>query len=258
MKTIVDIKKKKETMIVTLEDGSSLEVTFDLAIKVHLAVGQTLDDRQWHELINENHYQHALNHALIKLKKMMSIHEMNDELLKEGFSQAVTKQVIHHLIDRHYLDDKRYADTYLTFKKMQEGPEMILYKLRQKGISETILDHLFHGYHEEDVIDSIAQNKLQHLKNKTKRHALMTIKQSLLQKGFHRETIERVIIRLEEETPSHDDDLIDQAYEKAYLQLSKKWSGYELHMKIKEKLYQKGFSYPSIQAIVEKKKLQSW
>ncbi len=235
-----------------------MEVVFEIAMKYHLVAGESYDDERWHRMISENTYQQALNQALFKLRKMMTLFEIKQYLEDQGYPQSIVKQVTHHLIERRYIDDVRYAEDYLSIKKMSEGPEMMLYKLRQKGISEPILEHLFHGYKEDDVIKVIAEQKWYGLKHKTKRQALMTIKQHLLQKGFHREAIERILISTEEDMPSHDDDLIEKAYDKAYLHLSKKWSGYELEMKIKEKLYQKGFSYPTIQAILEKKKLQSW
>lgn len=258
MKTILELIKKKKTVVLKMDDASDIEVIFEVALHYHLRAGETYDDETWKAMIHENMYQTALSYAFLKLKKMLSIFEMRQELEKKGYSQGIIKQVMHHLIERRYLDDVRYAETYLSTKKMVEGPEMILYQLRNKGIHEHILEHLFDGYQEEQIVYQIAENKLNSIKNKTKRQAMLTVRQNLLQKGFHRETVERIIITLEEFAPSHDDELILKAYDQAYLHLSKKWTGYALESKIKEKLYQKGFSYATIQAIIEKKKLQSW
>lgn len=258
MKTILELIKKKKTVVIKTNDASEIEIIFEVALKFHLRVGETYSDETWKEMIHEDMYQTALSYAFMKLKKMLSIFEMRQELEKKGFSQEIIKQVMHHLIERHYLDDIRFAETYLSTKKMVEGPEMILYKLKEKGIHEHILEHLFDGYKEEEIVDQIAKSKLNSIKNKTKRQSIISIRQHLLQKGFHRETIERIIISIAEDIPSHDDELIEKAYDKAYLYLSKKWTGYILESKMKEKLYQKGFSYATIQAIIEKKKLQSW
>ena len=77
----------------------------------------------------------------------------------------------------------------------------------------------------------------------------------MIAKGFHHEVVDRALLNLSDSEPFDDDKLIVSAYEKIYKNYSKKLSGYELEYKIKEKLYQKGFSYDLIKAYLEKIKL---
>ena len=60
----------------------------------------------------------------------------------------------------------------------------------------------------------------------------------LTMQGFSKSNIELVMNEIEF---GSDEEIKQREYEKLYKKLSKKYSGAELELKIKQKLYQKGF-----------------
>ena len=254
MKQVTALKKEKNHVLLTI-DNQEVICQPELIIKYHIATGKTLDDETYKSLIDENNYLSCLRMALTKLKKMMTITEMKTYLSESSYPVGVQKQVIHFLIEKKYLDDILYAKTYLALKKHQEGPVMIEFKLKQKGLAEGIINGLWVSYDEYETVLSLISSKLRQMKKKTKKQAFQAIKMQMIAKGFHHEVVDRALLNLSDSEPFDDDKLIVSAYEKIYKNYSKKLSGYELEYKIKEKLYQKGFSYDLIKAYLEKIKL---
>lgn len=254
MRQVTGLKKAKNHIILSI-DQNEIICQSELVIKYHLAVGKTLDDETYQRFIEENAYLSCLRLALEKLKKMMTIGEMKALLSEQTFTLGVQKQVLHYLIEKKYLDDIHYAKTYLSLKKHQEGPTMIEFKLKQKGVAEVIIHGLWATYDEYETLLSLIQNKLSQMKKKTKKQAFQTIKMQMLAKGFHMEVIDKVLVDLNDVETFDEEKLIVSAYDKIYKSYSKKLSGYELEYKIKEKLYQKGFSYDMIKAYLEKIRL---
>lgn len=254
MKQITALKKAKNHAIIIIQEQEIITQP-ELIIKYHLAVGKTLDDDTYQNFINENNYLSCLRLALAKLKKMMTISEMKTFLSEQAYPIGVQKQVISYLIDKKYLDDILYAKTYLMLKKHQEGPKMIEFKLKEKGLSEGIINGLWLSYDEDELLLPHISNKLRQMNKKTKKQAFQSVKMNMISKGFHIEAVDRVLFNLNDQVSFDDEKLLITAYEKLYKSYSKKLSGYELEYKIKEKLYQKGFSYDMIKAYLEKIRL---
>ncbi len=254
MKTITSIKKNKKSVSVTI-DNKEINIEPELMIKYRLTAGSELTDERYFELINENNYLSCLRLSLTKLKKMMTIFEMKSFLSEQDFPLGIQKQVLHYLIERNYLDDIFYSKTYLELKKYQEGPHMISFKLKQKGVSEVIIEALWHHYNEREILMELLTSKLRQMQKKTKKQAFQILKTQMMTKGFHQEVIDEVLGKLTYSYEIDEEVLIEKNFQKIMKTYGKKYSGQELQYKIKEKLYQKGFSYDMIKAYLEKNKL---
>lgn len=257
MKTVTHLKKIKNHIEVTFDDQDIIYVEPELSIKFHLSLGQLVELEDFQKLINENSLLSCKREALRALKKMMTILEMKNFLLSKGYQLHVVNQVVSDLIQKRYLDDATYAKMYVNVKKQKEGPQMISHKLAEKGIKEGLIASAISTYQEFDIITEIIQLKLSHIKNKTKRQAFQSIKTQLMAKGFHREMIDRALAQAHDFYHADEKALLIKNYEKLFKTYHLKYQGYELERRIKEKLYQKGFSYDLIQSFIEGKKLHS-
>ena len=253
-KIITSLKKAKNHVVITIEKKEII-CQPELIIKYHLAVGKTIDDETYQNFINENNYLSCLRLALEKLKRMMTVEEMRLYLSETTFPLGIQKQVVHYLIEKKYLDDASYAKTYLTLKKHSLGPSMIEYNLKQKGLKEGLINVLWSSYDEYEMLYPMIQNKLKQLTKKTKKQAFQSVKMNMLSKGFHLEVIDKVLVDLSDFVSFDEEKLLESSYQKIRKNYQNKLSGYELDYKIKEKLYQKGFSYDLIKAYMEKNKL---
>lgn len=258
MKTVTSIKKYQSYMSVIFDDEITLEIQPELMIKYHVSLGKTIDDDTYQELVDENLYLSCLRAGLKALKKMMTVQEMTTFLNSKGYGQKVIHRVISYLIEKKYLDDFQYAKMYISLKNFQQGPQMMIFKLTEKGVNEKLIYKALSTYNEYDIVSKVCQSKLKQMKKKTKKQAFQTVKSQLLSKGFHLEIIDAVLLESQAFYTSDEKKLLELAYEKAYKTLHVKYTGYELEQKLKEKLYQKGFAYEDIKSYIEQKKLHSW
>lgn len=258
MKTVTSVKKYQSYYHVIFDDENSLEVQPELMIKYHLSLSKTIDQSIYQELVDENLYLSCLREGLKALIKMMTVHEMTSFLTSKGYHQKVIQKVTSYLSEKKYLDDFQYAKMYINLKSFQQGPNMIIFKLMEKGVNEKIIHKALSNYQEYDIVSKICQTKLKQMKKKTKKQAFQTVKSQLLSKGFHNEIIDAVLLESHAYYTSDEKKLLELAYEKAYKTLHVKYTGYELEQKLKEKLYQKGFAYEDIKSYIEQKKLHSW
>ncbi|OHE33873.1 MAG: hypothetical protein A3K26_08515 [Tenericutes bacterium RIFOXYA12_FULL_35_10] len=252
------LKKAKSHVEITFDEHMTILVESELVIKYHLYVSQQLEDETYQSFKDENDYLSTLRFALTKLKKMMTSKELSDLLKLQPVSERIQKKVLVYVIDKHYVDDLSYAKTYMMLKKYQEGPSMMKHRLKEKGISEEILNIIFSEYPAHQIARELVISKFKSMKKKTKRQAFQTIKMHLISKGFDQEVIEHALLKEQDTYQGDESKLLKDAYEKCLRMYQKKLTGYELEQKIKEKLYQKGFSYDMIKAYLEEKKLQSW
>ena len=256
-KIILDIKKKKNQIDVSFDD-EVIRVEPELMIKYHISIGKTITLEDYHQLIKENAELSSLREGLKALKKMMTIQEMKEHLTTKGYQTPVVQTTLKKLIERHYLDDLQYASMYVNMKKYQEGPEMIIFKLTQKGVKEAFIYQAISAINEYDLLTEVVQSKLNQMKSKTQKQAFQSIRVLLISKGFHREVIDAVLSSPDTHYVGDESKLLEKAYDKIYKTYAHKYQGYELEQKIKEKLYQKGFAYDVIKNYIEEKKLQSW
>jgi len=134
-------KKDKKRVNLYLDD----EFAFGLALAeaMHLKVGQLLDEKQIAILQDKDAYQKALARALNYLtRRPRSVKEIERYLLKKERSPAHLKAVLARLTELDLLDDLAFAHYWIENREAfrPRGRYALRYELRQKGVSETIID----------------------------------------------------------------------------------------------------------------------
>lgn len=71
-----------------------------------------------------------------------TIKEVEKKLQKADYPEEVIAQVIQYGIERHYLDDMRYAKDYIRCKKGTKSVRQLKYQLAQKGVAAFLLDQI--------------------------------------------------------------------------------------------------------------------
>ena len=251
MKTVRHIKKLKKGFEVTFDEDVCF-IQPEIYIKYHLKPGLEIKLETYEHLINENDYLTYYQLGLQKLKTMQTIQEMRDFLALKGAKPHIIKQIIHQMMDKNYLNDLVYTKTYIALKKHQQGPQMIAYKLKEKGISQLILDQEISEINEQAILFDIVPKKLKSKKNKPYLAAAQSVKQYFMQKGFSQNFIDRAIYEARFLFDEDETALIEKEFEKLHRQYQAKLSGYPLTEKITQKLYQKGFRLEDIKTIVSR------
>lgn len=89
--------------------------------------------------------------------------EIENKLRKADYEDEVIAEVIQYGLEKHYLDDLRYAQDYIRFKKGTKSIRQLKYQLSQKGISNYLLDQI----EEQDSREELYEKVLRYRSKKT-------------------------------------------------------------------------------------------
>lgn len=138
--------------------------------------------------------------ALEKLVKYMGTRlrtekQLQDYLKGKGYAEKTVEYCMEKLKEYNFINDSQYVTSYIETNKRRKGKTLLKQELKQKGISEKLLDESFEGYEtDEEVLETLAQK---YLKNKElNRDNFNKVYRHLFSKGFESDDILRVIKRI--------------------------------------------------------------
>jgi len=101
---------------------------------------------------------------------------------------------------------------------------------------------------------ALAQKKADQESRKTPSQVKQKVQEFLLRKGYGFSVIQEVLGKIELKRDEDDwSQMIELQGDKVWRKYSQKFTGYELHMRIKQALYQKGFPSDIIEQFIETK-----
>lgn len=180
--------------------------------ELRLKVGVELDDDGLAELEEKSQfgklYAQTLEYCLVRPRSIQEVRDYlwrktlnrkvkkrNGEVVdRKGVSSQIAEQVLERLIDKKYLDDRKFANYWVENRNIQKGSsrKKLQYELRQKGV-------------EADVIEDVIQNsprdeKSELLKIVTKKRSKYPDEQKLiaylLRQGFNYEDVREAMTGL--------------------------------------------------------------
>ena len=237
-------KSRNGMYIVTLEDNSKVKIHEDLILKHNLLITKSLSDKEKEEIYEENKTYEIYEIATTYInKKLRSTKELENYLKKKEYSSESIDSVIELLSKNGFLNDNIYAKSLIHDKIALtiDGPNKIKKELEDNNISNSLIEELMLEYSldlELDRIEKIVDKQIKLNNNKGANLLKRKIQMYLLNLGYNIENINRVL----NSKKLVDDTLYKKEYEKEYNKLSKKYSGKELEYKLKQRMYQKGFS----------------
>lgn len=191
IKEIQDLKQKDFVTVIT--DENSFVINKEVCINERLYQGKHLSPADLERILGQSENKTALNKALryISIKKC-SEKMMLDYLGKKGFSENACNYALSKLSDYRYIDDADYAASFVNFSG-GKGRRKIAYELKNKGISEDIINNVKKDDDKEEADCKAAAEKF--LKNKDIADPVIKQKliRNLLYKGFEYEIILRVL-----------------------------------------------------------------
>lgn len=262
MKTITKIakqKKNKQRYSIYLNDEYAFGVEEEMILKHHLYKGKELTLEMVNELLDDEElqkfYVKALNHISYRMR---TIAEVETYLRKEEAEEMVLQKVIVRLLEENYLNDETYAKAFVADRKLltSKGPVLIQRELIQKGVSEAIAIQAVDYYTIEEQLEKASKWAMKEWKKKSKHPTKKRKEQlyvKLIQKGFHKDLVSRVIAALHiEDSAQTDQEILQKEIDKITRRHARKYTGYELKMRIKATLYQRGFGTDVINEYMEK------
>ena len=104
-------------------------------------------------------YREIVEEVLTKRAKLRAMHlleqgdrtkkGLRENLLKNGYPSEAVEEAMAYVESIHYIDDKRYALTYIQNQSGKKGRARIQMELRQKGVPQEYIDQAFQETEED-------------------------------------------------------------------------------------------------------------
>lgn len=196
MKTITDItvqKKDKNRANIILDGSYYCALNIETVVKHNLKKGIMIDEKLLDDYQLESEKSNAYNMVLKLIStRYKTQKEIYVYLQEKGYLPVVIFYVINKLNEYHFIDDEKYAESYVAHKIQKDGGLKIKQELLKKGVSEDIIDRVLEKQSgQEDVIKTLAEK---YMKNKedTKENYIKLFRY-LQNKGFEYEHIKSAI-----------------------------------------------------------------
>lgn len=241
---------------ILFDDGSSIITYDDLIIKNNILYKKNITDELYTKLISENYYYEAYNKTLnYVLKRLRCRKEIDDYLNKFELTNIDKNKIIKKLEENNLLNDNNYVKAYISdaINLTNDGPDKIRKNLLDANISEEIIDEELSKIDNDMIVNKAYKiiSKKYKSNNKYSEYQFnQKVLIELINLGYSRDLVNNLLANFE----FNDDDLLFKEYEKIKSKLSKKYSGYDLYNKVKQKLYAKGFDINKINNFVENKR----
>ncbi|MDM8527160.1 RecX family transcriptional regulator [Anaerolineales bacterium HSG24] len=154
-------KKNKNRVNVFLDGEYRFALSFNAAAT--LKKGQELTEAEIAELTAEGEQHKLYEQALRYLGyRARSEGEMRQHLLGKGHAEALIEETIDRLREEGYLDDEAFARLWLANREQlrPRGARALRYELRQKGVNDTVIEHVLADLDEEHSAWAAIQPKL--------------------------------------------------------------------------------------------------
>ena len=122
-----------------------------------IEVGKELTEETIDSIYNDVLMKRAKLRAMHLLERRdYTVKAMKDKLRENLYPESVINEAVDYVTGYHYIDDERYAMSYINSHVQSMSRRQISDKLRIKGISEDIINNCMDEYLEEngDVFDS--------------------------------------------------------------------------------------------------------
>ena len=236
-------------------DDTLINTYDDVLINNKLIYKKEIDNDMLTKINKDNIYYDAYNKTLSYiLKHQRALSEVIEYLDKFEISDNEKNKIIDKLKSNGLINDIQYVRSYISdsINLSKDGPNKIKKYLLDKNIDEMLIDEELSKIDEDILIDKVLKFIKKKFDSNTK-YSKYQLKQKislkLINLGYDKDLIDSLINNFD----FNENDLLEKEYNKIYNKLSKKYNGYELSNKIKQKLYAKGFDINLISDLIQKK-----
>lgn len=250
MLKISKIKKKANGKYeLYISDGRKVSLYDEVILKYRILLKKEIEEDKLEQWTTESaqleYYQKALKNLS---RKNRSEKEIRTFFSKNGVEQSLQDLYIEKLKSLGYLKENQYLESYIHDRLCLtlEGPLKITKDLEEEGFTKDAIDAILSTVSNEEWRKRISLFIEKQLKKQIKGSSFNLknkLLESLFRLGYSKEMSTPFIENI---TFDHSSNL-EKEYEKLYRKLSRQYQGFELEMKIKQKLYQKGYPIEEIQ-----------
>jgi len=164
-------KLKDDKYIITLDNGTVIDIYEDVIIKNNLLYKKEIDINLLNKIESDNEYQKvydmALKYIMVRLR---SVNEIKVYLKKKNVSLEVIEDVVDKLIKNNFLNDDNFARAFiqdkLNFTSM--GKYKLINELNILKVDNDIIDKYINDISDDVWLDRIDKLINKYLKSKNK------------------------------------------------------------------------------------------
>ncbi len=251
---IEKIKKTGSKYKITLDNGEVISTFDDVILKNNLLFDKSIDSELLNKINTDTIYFTSYNKALSMIsRRLRSEFEIKEYLGKSGVLKEDQIKIIETLKNIGLINDYNFAKAYTNDKisLSLDGPDKIAKNLDSHKIDENIIEEVISNIPIEIIDEHLEKIINKKTKSNTK-YSGYILKQKLtmylVNLGYRKVDINKHLINLK-----LDNNLANKQMEKTYNNLIKKYSGNELFLRLRNKLYNKGFNAEEINEFINKK-----
>lgn len=168
------------------------------------------------------------------------------------------KKIVARLREMNLLDDTTFGESFVRTQMRlgDKGPRVIRQKLKEKGLNDQDIE-ISLGLYEEEIQYEIAlraaEKAMRKFHDKSVRETQQKLQQTLMTKGFSSDIIKLAIDGLDfEEVQEQEEDALEIQGDKLWRR-NQRFDRAKRKQKVKQSLYQKGFTLDAIDVFIAKK-----
>ena len=143
---------------VCLDSGESLILYRSEIRSLGLKEGDSLTEEMHQQIFTEIIGKRVKKRALYLLEKMdRTESQLREKLLSSEYPRECVEDAIAYVYQYHYLDDLRYAKTYIRYRQDKLSRQQIRQKLMAKGIKREYIEQALTEEYSEDEISQISK-----------------------------------------------------------------------------------------------------
>jgi len=188
-----------------LDSGEKFELSKPVFEDSRLKTGDEISCAEKGNLINKNEIFLIKASSLRMLERREhAVRELQDKLLKKGFSKDNVSLVLENLINLNLLSDKRFAEVFVRarIKYKRRSPKAIYFELLKRGVDKDLIENELQQLDEEVILENareLARKKLRSLNNRNSENKLEKLRSHLAYKAYSTGIINKIIEETREE-----------------------------------------------------------
>lgn len=192
---ISEVDKKR--MMIHTEEGVSFVLYKGEIRRFALQEGEEIASEVYEEIRTDILIKRARKRAMFLLEKMDRTESQLRNKLRQGFyGEDLIDDAIAYVKKYHYIDDNRYAQTYVRYQKERKSKRQIKMDLMQKGVDREIIEQAIEAEYEPESEQELILKWIEKRKYKIEESDIkekQKMYQFLMRKGFRSEDILHVL-----------------------------------------------------------------
>lgn len=162
--TNITMQSKNIDRVNLFVDGSFYSGVGRLAVYKHkLEIGREIDQATLDKVIFDSDKDKSFDYALTYISKYTPTAKiLTNKLYEKGYGKAVVEYTVDKCKRYGYINDEEYARSYIALNSNIKGKTRLKTELRNKGVSEDIIDKALSQMESNDSCQALA---IKHSKN---------------------------------------------------------------------------------------------